>query len=327
MKPHVLLLLLGVAGLLAAVAANAALIGSGVQPWGPTLLDNMVFARSIPFLLGLGVATGAAQALVASRVGVPERRADGAVRRFDGATVAMHWVFGLGFLVAIVTGAWQYLKGVLDQGSPIGMPTVYRLHYLGAALMLFGAAHFVTYWLTRGDRSLLVPSGQWIRHLRGLAHELPRVLGGTLGALLGLNMKRAAPAGEQFTYYEKVISFPTWLLGLALILVTGILKALRYVYPIPDDVLWWASSLHVAAMVILSLKLMDHMRYVMGPDRWPLFKSMVNGWVSERYVRRKHAAWVGSETPEPGADAHRGAPTASPAAAPVLGSATGGGTA
>ena len=124
---------------------------------------------------------------------------------------------------------------------------------------------------------MLVPRGGWIRALRGVAHELPGWLGGSLAYLLGLDMRRAAPPSNDFTWYERVVSFPTWWIALGLIMITGILKAMRYVFPIPGDVLYWVSAIHVGAMVILAIKLLDHLRYVLAPSRWRMMRAMMPG--------------------------------------------------
>jgi hypothetical protein len=104
-------------------------------------------------------------------------------------------------LLGLVTGIWQYLKGILDVETAIFMPYVYRLHYVGAVLLLLAMSAMVTYWLVGNVGGLVPPKGQRLRPLRGLAHELPRALGGTLAVLLGLNMRRQPPPAEQFTYY------------------------------------------------------------------------------------------------------------------------------
>ena len=106
--------------------------------------------------------------------------------------------------------------------------------------------------------------------LRGLAHELGKPLSTTMGYLLGLDLRRAPPATDQFTFYERTISFPIWVFALGLIIVTGVIKAMRYIYPIPGDILYWTSAVHVGAGVLLGLKLLDHLRYVLAPSRWPL---------------------------------------------------------
>jgi cytochrome b subunit of formate dehydrogenase len=317
-----LLLLVGVVVTLAGAAAIAAQALSGAQPWGLTLADNMIFAKSIPFTLGLGVVVGTVAGL-APGVGRVERRAsDGAVRRFGRLSLAMHWIAAVGFLLALATGFWQYLKGILDVESPVFMPYVYRVHYIGATLLLIAMSTMVTYWLVSGVRGLLPPKGQKIRHLRGLAHELPRALGGTLATLLGLNMRRAAPPVGQFTYYETTVSFPTWIVLLGLVTLTGVLKAMRYVYPISGDLLWWTSTIHVASMVLLAVKALDHLRYALAPSRWSLMTAMVSGWIGERVVRERHPGWyeeIHGAAPAP----DEPAPAPEPTAAPVAG-ATGG---
>ena len=159
----------------------------------------------------------------------------------------MHALAGVALLVLIATGGWQYLKGLLDADSPIYMATVYRIHYIAASVLILVTVAFVTDWLLRGERSLIVGRGQLIRSLRGLAHELPRPLGRSLAYLLGLDMRRAAPPTDEFTFYERTISFPTWELAIGLIVLTGVIKAMRYVYPIPGDVLYWVSAIHVGS--------------------------------------------------------------------------------
>src|SRR6185503_15964093 len=111
--------------------------------------------------------------------------------------------------------------------TPVSMPLVYRIHYLAATLLLFVLALVITDWWLRGENALGVPKGGWIRTLRGLALELPRPIGGTIGYLIGLDLRRTPPPTEQFTYYERAISFPTWVIALGLIVLTGMLKATR----------------------------------------------------------------------------------------------------
>jgi cytochrome b subunit of formate dehydrogenase len=271
---------------------------SGIQPWGQLLGDNFLFARSLPFTVGLGIAVGFWRAS-GWRWGTDRRASDGAIRRFAPGTVVLHAVAGAALLVLIATGGWQYLKGLLDADSPISMATVYRVHYIAASVLIFVTVAFVTDWLLRGERSLTVGKGQLIRSLRGLAHELPGPLGSSLAYLLGLDMRRAAPPTDEFTFYERTISFPTWELAIGLIVLTGVIKAMRYVYPIPGDVLYWVSAIHVGSGVLLGLKLLDHLRYVLAPSRWPLMVSMATGWIPEAYVKRFHAGWYARISSEP----------------------------
>jgi hypothetical protein len=249
--------------------------GSGAQPWSNELSDNFVFIKALPFVLALGFAVG----MLMARTYGPKVRSDGAVRRWSPGTVFGHAVLTLGFVLALPTGMWQYLGGILDVNLPIPIYLFYRVHYIGASIVLFAVAAFVSYlWMTE-DRSLLVPRGQWARHLLGLAYELPPRLRGPYAKLLRIDLSQPRPPAEKFTFYEKVVEFPSWSIVLVLITITGLIKAARYVVPVPGLVLWLASTLHVAAMVVIVIKLLDHLRYTF--PRWPLMASMATTWVRE----------------------------------------------
>ncbi len=300
-------LLIGIAAIvvtalgLAAIASQAF---SGQQPWDGELSDAMIFAKSIPFMLGLGVLIASLRDYAANSA--PQSTAN-RLRRFAPGTVCGHWVAATGFFIAMVTGSWQYLGGVLEVEAPIPLYLFYRAHFVGATLLLFSIAYFLTSWRLGRNRELLVPRGQWRRHLRGMAHELPKMMRTIVAEVFGLDMKRTPPPAQKFTFYEKTFSFPTWAVGLTLITVTGLIKALRYVYPVPGGVLYWSSTLHVAAMVLLGIKLLDHMRYTVA--RWPLMASMGNGWMSRRYAAAHHPAWAAEL--QQSADQTHGATTAS----------------
>ncbi len=227
----------------AAFVANLAQSGAGTQPWDSELGDNFIFARSVPFTIALGVAVG----LLRVRT-----RAD--------------WVMGAGLLLALPTGMWQYLGGILDVEAPIPLFWFYRIHYIGATLVLFASTAMALNWWLAGDRSMLVPSGQWLRHLRGLAHELPAPLGTALASTIGLDMKRPRPEAGPYSFYDKVVTYPSWTVALVLITVTGVLKAVRYVWLIPGPLLFLASTLHVVAMVIITIKVLDQLRIELA--RW-----------------------------------------------------------
>jgi len=299
----------GIVLFIVGIALSYVIFFAGGQPWGQLLGDNFLFARSLPFTIGAGIAIGFWRA--SGWHWGPDQR-DQKIRRFAPSTVLLHALAGVALLTLIATGGWQYLKGLTAADSPIYMGTVYRVHYIAASLLIFVSVVFVTDWLLRGEKSLTIGSGQFIRTMRGLAHELPRPIGTLIGYGLGLDLRRAPPPTEQFTYYERAISFPLWELSIALIVVTGVIKAMRYAYPIvPGEVLYWVSAIHVGAGVLLGLKLLDHLRYVLAPSRWQLMIAMASGWIPAGYVQRFHAGWYARIT-----SASAPATAASPSAAP-----------
>jgi hypothetical protein len=289
--------LLVAAGLvLTGVGVMAALgqAGSGAQPWSNELSDNFVFVKALPFVLGFGVAAGL---LMASTYGA-KVRSDGAIRRWSPGTVFGHWVLTLGFVLALPTGIWQYLGGILDVNLPIPLYLIYRVHYIGAGVVIFAVAAFVSYlWMT-GDRSLLVPRGQWGRHLLGLAYELPPRIRGPYAKLLRVDLKQPRPPTGKFTFYETVVEFPSWSVLLALITITGLIKAGRYLLPVPGLVLFLASTLHVAAMVGIVIKLLDHLRYTF--PRWQLMTAIATTWIRRTPPPLRQAANERSPSAAPG---------------------------
>ena len=249
------------------------------QPWSAELADDFVFVRALPAILGLGVLYGLVGGWLTPR-GAPARRADGAVRRFSMTTVLLHALLGIGFLLALPTGMWQYLGGILDVQGPLPVFLYYRIHYIGAGIVLVSVFAFVTYWWMTGDRSLLFPLSDLSRQLRGFAQELPPMLGARLARLLRLDLGQPAGSSGMFSFYEKVWSFPTWGFGIGLITVTGLVKLLRYAVPIPGPIVFVDSTLHVAAMVILVVRTLDHLRYTL--ERWPLVVAITTGWLPTR---------------------------------------------
>ncbi len=274
-------------GVSAFLVYNVASQAGAAQPWSEELSDDFAFVRALPMVLGLGIFYG----LIGGWVRSPARvagRPDGAVRRFSGTTVALHAILVLGFVLALPTGVWQYMGGILDVPGPLPVYLYYRLHYIGASVILVAVAAFVTYWWMTGERSLLIPRKDWARHLRGFALEIPRPLGTRLAGLLKLDLRQPAGSPGAFTFYEKVFSFPTWGFSIGLITVTGLVKVLRYAVPIPGPVLYVDSTLHVTAMVILVVRTLDHLRYTFG--RWPFMVAITTGWLPPRRSRVETAA-------------------------------------
>jgi hypothetical protein len=88
---------LGLALTLAGLLGIAGQAFSGAQPWDGELSDNLIFAKAIPFALGLGVMVGA---LRRSTRPAPRVTAAGGVRRFNPGTAAGHWINATGFILA-----------------------------------------------------------------------------------------------------------------------------------------------------------------------------------------------------------------------------------
>ena len=280
-----IIVLVALASGIAALMAFIAQAGT-TQPFGNELSDNLIFARAIPFAIAIGIAFGM---FCASLTRSASETKPGYVRRFSRATVIGHWVITIGFVLALPTGVWQYLGGIINKSAPWPLYLIYRVHYIGAAIILASLAYFLTYWWITRHRGLLPPRGQWKSHLSAFALGLPPRLGRMVARILRVRTAEAATTPGQFSFYQTAFSFPMWTFALTLITVTGLVKALRYLFEVPGPILWGASTLHVAAMVLLVLKVLDHLRYVF--ERWPLMAAMTTTWISDRYASAHFPGW------------------------------------
>lgn len=264
-------LIAGVAVVVTAAAGATILgqAGAGTQPWSAELSDNVLLAKSIPFALGLGVAVG--------------------MLAF-GRALGL-WAFVIGLVLGVPTGSYEYLGGLLDVHPPFPLYVVYRVHYVGALVLLLGVAAIITSVWRSDDRSFLVPKGEWRRSLRGVAAELPARLVRPFLGILGIDMRTAPPPRGRYSFYELVVSFPWWGFAIALITITGIVKALRYLYPVPGPVLFWASTLHVAAMVLIGLKVLDQLRIVLEGDRRLALGALAVLWAAGSLVVAYFFLW------------------------------------
>ena len=238
-----------VAVVLAAIGATTIVgqAGAGQQPWDSELSDNFVFARTIPLTLGLGVALGLLVALA--------RLASGRV---------FIWLLGLALVAALPTGLWQYLGGVLDKTLPIPLYLVYRTHYLGATVVLLAASGALVHYLIAGDRRLLVARGEWRVAIRGAAPEMPARIDRLVARIFRVDLRSPAPGQGRFAWYDRAVSLPLWSIAIGLITVTGLVKALRYLVPVPGPLLYVASTLHVAAMVLIVVLVLDELRLALA---------------------------------------------------------------
>jgi cytochrome b subunit of formate dehydrogenase len=226
------------------------------------------------------------------------------VRRHTAGHMLMHWLNAAGFLLALFTGAIM-LKWL---PVPMGKVALYTLHYIGAGLVLIGLVATVVNAVSKGTTSVhrLIPSRQHIRQ------AFLEVLGyaGLLGdrGILGFRAlqwpvawRREMAKAVGFSGFgrdgkylaaEEVLSYPLWaLVGLAIV-STGILKAARFVYPLPLPAVKWLTIVHDWAAVGTVVMLFAHVgALVLVRTNWPLFASMFTGKVRAAYVKENHGEW------------------------------------
>jgi cytochrome b subunit of formate dehydrogenase len=320
-----LLLLAAVAGSFAALLAMRN--DEGARAWyggrvgGSTLYElNLAFARLLPFAAVAGVALALLQR---RRLHTPTAATAGAVQRHELTVVVTHWLNAVGLGLALVTAAWL-LRWF---GNPISLEATYALHFAGSLLTVGAVAHHLTFHLAGGGVGLVPRS--W-RDIRNAMAELVSYTGvyrgrrGILSVQLPLAARRPAqralrrlhlapdPAGK-YLAVERVVSYPVWSLLIGVVVVTGAIKALYYLYPYPSGFRQFATFLHDGATIFIVIFLAAHVgSIVLVPRHWPLLRSMITTRIERRYVEQHLPRWVDALPAGGEEDGHRAHRPAAP---------------
>jgi cytochrome b subunit of formate dehydrogenase len=288
--------------------------GSGVY----TL--NVLFARAVPFVLAAAIAFAVWQRLRGRSRDVV---VGNEVRRHDTTTVVSHWVNGFGMIVCLITAAWF----VRWFERPFEVETLYLLHFIGAALVLAVVAHHSTYQIVLGGRGLQPRGAEDVRMAAaetlgyaGVFSKKRSVLGIGLPVSIRRPLQRLvvrrlgiAP-GEEDKYLasERILSYAPWVILIGTVVITGLIKAARYVVPVPEAALRVSTFLHDGAIIWVVALLFVHVAaLVLVPLNLPLLKSMVTTRISLDFVAQHLPRWYRRlEAENPGLTAAPPAPAA-----------------
>ena len=265
---------------------------------------NVIFGRLVPLLAGAFIALALMQRqMVKSR----EVHTAESLQRHGWTEVLTHWFNAIGIVVCLVTAAM--LLGWI--GGP-SLETTLILHYIGAGLVVAAAAHHVTYQLFGGQGLIKRQKGDVKNAIAetvsyaGVYRGMP----GAFGVQLPQGARRAVqPLLRRFNIVpdysgkylatEKVISYTGWALLVGIVLLTGIIKALHYVYGMPGDLLQFASLLHDNVIYFFILMLIVHVAALtLVPRNWALLKSMFTTRVSRKYAEEHLPLWAEEAKPE-----------------------------
>lgn len=296
------------AALLAAALCTAPVPALAAEPWAPqSALFQLGFRWASITLLATaaGIALGLFGGAFYRRRRPSIQAASGQVERHSAGHRISHWVNAAGFLLAIGTGALLTFSWL---PSPFPLTLLYTLHYLGAVLILLGLGGTAVHALTTGvsRRHRLLPDRET---LRGAGLELLAYAGlvgdrGILGfaglqwpAAWRREIERAVnyqdhpPAGK-YLATQRLLSYPLWALISLAVVATGLLKAMRYAYPLPAAVVRWSTIIHDCAFIAAIVMLFVHVAAVtLVRTNWPLLRSMFLGTVSLAHVRAVHGRW------------------------------------
>lgn len=287
------------------VLIGAAVGPSAVGGWPPqtALLDDARFlAQATPFLIGLGILIGIFQARAAARGGGDALLGE-AVRRHDTATILAHWINAFGLIAGLVTGAM--ILGWTPRTLELRL--IFIIHFIGAAFMLFAIFNHLARHLVSGGTGLIPKRLSVIAELIGELLEYAGLFGPE-GATLRIPWPKAIrqPIGNylrallsykpsvhgKYLATEQILSYPPWAILMALIVVTGVVKVMKYLYPIPGPIVASATAIHDLATLAIGVMLLIHLLpLLLVPANWPLLLSIFKTTVPRKYVERRHPIW------------------------------------
>jgi cytochrome b subunit of formate dehydrogenase len=276
--------------------------GEGWPPPSPLLNDTLILVRVAPFIIALAIVIGIFQARQAIQKGGDTITGE-KVRRHDLSTVIAHWTNAIGVILAVLTGA--VVLRYVDYRPELRL--VFILHYVGAGLMLFGIFNHLSRHGVSGGTGLIPKSFSVLRDLIGELFEYAGLFG-PKGAVLRIPWPRAirqpvARYVKALTGYsesrtgkylatEQILSYPPWAILMGIVVVTGVIKMLKYLYEIPGSVLATATTIHDLATIAISIMIVIHMLpLLIVPANWMLLLSMFKTTVSRKYVEERHPAW------------------------------------
>lgn len=297
-------------GLLLAILLWAVLVGTvlaqepgrdpGAMPQNALFRTTLFFAQALPFAIGLGILVG----LYRLRIGSEQESSNApgdVVRRHSWTDVGLHWLNALGFLLGLGTAAMllRWVNRILD------LQLIYVFHYVGSIFIAYVFVNFVTHSLVGGYLGLWpklrdIPDalGELVGYLSifgepgAFGIRLPRKIANPIARLcVTFGLRKPQEAGK-YLATEKVLSFPIWSILASLILISGLVKTLRYTWPIPTGVVSLATWVHDLTSIAILVWLIVHVASTtLIPRNWPLFKSMLTTKVPQDYVKAHHPAW------------------------------------
>jgi cytochrome b subunit of formate dehydrogenase len=275
----------------------------GFPPQTDLFNDALLLARALPLIVALGIGFGIWQGKTSVRAPKSSPNSP-VVTRHDFGTVIAHWANGIGFMIGILTGAivLRWLP------RPDDMRIVFAIHYVGSSLVVFSVASHLAQNAVTGGMGLIPRSLRDVREGLGELVEYTGVFGPG-SAVFGISWPKALrkPIAEIFVSFgiappkrlgkflpaEKVFSYTPWLIIIAVMTVTGLIKAFRYLYPIPPSFIAQVSAVHdlftIVAVVMLGIHLAA---LLLVPRNWGLVVSMFTTRVSRKRVEQWHPAWM-----------------------------------
>lgn len=207
---------------------------------------------------------------------------NGKILRHDIAARFSHWFNAAGIMILLYSG---YELGFLGFGRKVfftdGAREMFNLHFIGASLFLLGAV----YWL---GNTFLYPQ-RFKEHSPYKGSIKDAVL--HYLKLFGLPIKKGERPVGKYEASERLAFIPLTLLALFMGL-TGLVKLSAHVWDLPTWFVHGATVIHDYSTIILAILLVFHIFLAaVAPWAWPMFISMITGYMSVEDLKTNHKGW------------------------------------
>lgn len=203
------------------------------------------------------------------------------VLRHDDPAILEHWTHAFGTVILLVTGIAMGCLFIPNLLSETATNAMMNVHFVGVLLFLFGT----TYWL-----------GNAIQSPSRLREHFPdkHVVNYTIrhyGRMIGIK-KYTMPPEEKYLESERA-AFIMAITVTAAMFVTGVIKTLAHVISLPDALMGPTTFLHDLFALIMVLFIIPHIFFaVFAPGSFPLFISMMTGYLPLKNAQEDHAGWL-----------------------------------
>jgi formate dehydrogenase subunit gamma len=229
-------------------------------------------AWAIPIVVLLGVFLGATIRREKSKI------SSGKVLRHSWSSPFYHWSFAISGIALIITGIYAgFLFIPRIANDPQSISLIYNIHFVGSLFFLFGMSAHVTDGYVTGKIKEHLPESKDFGD--ALVHYTSKI---------GLS---AHPREGKYLASER-LSYVMWLIFIGLIVITGFFKAAAHVWDIPGGIMGAATFIHDVSALAMAVLLVVHVLLgAVVPWSWQLLRSMITGYVSEKYVEKNHPVW------------------------------------
>lgn len=282
--------------------AQGGTTGDGFPPQSALYADAVLLARLLPFVIALGIGFGVWQAKVRSNESKSSPSSPSVIRHDWGSVIA-HWTTTAGFSLGTITG-FMVLRWL---PYPTDVRFIFAVHYIGSGLVIFGVAGHLAQQAIAGGSGLIPRRFSDIMEAMGVLTEYAGFYG-PHGAAFRLNLPKGLrqtfaqtfrsfgirPPKQLGKYLpaEKVLSYVPWAIVVGVMVVTGLIKSLRFLYPIPPTFIATMTTLHdLSAYASVAMFVVHLAALLLVPHHWPLVISMFTTLIPRKYVEQYLPLW------------------------------------